>query len=124
MRYTGPPRGGPSSGDRSESFSFIVVISPISNRMLILKKRGPFAFIISDPLIHFYGDKEKKKFAIMDSVLVILIFLKVMIIIRLVTCDELIQVPVFLLPLEEPAVEPHQNVESVTKQGATIVITL
>ena len=61
VRYTGPPRGGPSSGDRSESFSFIVVISPISNRMLILKKRGPFAFIISDPLIHFYGDKERKK---------------------------------------------------------------
>ena len=69
--------------------------------------------------------KKVEKFAIMDSVLVILIFLKVMIIIiRLVTCDKLIQVPVFLLPLEEPAVEPHQNVESVTKQGATIVITL
>ena len=68
--------------------------------------------------------KKVEKFAIMDSVLVILIFLKVMIIIRLVTCDELIQVPVFLLPLEEPAVERHQNVESVTKQGATIVITL
>ena len=50
--------------------------------------------------------------------------LKVMIIMRLVTFDELIQVPVFLLPLEEPAVERHQNVESVTKQGATVVITL
>ena len=46
-----------------------------------------------------------------------------MIIMRLVTFDELIQVPVFLLPLEEPAVERHQNVESVTKQGATVVIT-
>ena len=50
--------------------------------------------------------------------------LKVMIIMRLVTFDELIQVPVFLLPLEEPAVERHQNVEIVTKLGATIVITL
>ena len=27
VRYTGPPRGGPSSGDRSKSFSFIVHIS-------------------------------------------------------------------------------------------------
>ena len=49
--------------------------------------------------------------------------LKVMIIMRLVTFDELIQVPVFLLPLEEPAVERHQNAEIVTKQGATVVIT-
>ena len=27
VRYTGPPRGGPSSGDRSKSFSLIVHIS-------------------------------------------------------------------------------------------------
>ena len=27
VRYTGPPRGGPSSGNRSKSFSFIVHIS-------------------------------------------------------------------------------------------------
>ena len=68
--------------------------------------------------------KKVENFAIMDSVLVTLILLKVMKIIRLVTCDELIQVPVFLLPLEEPAVEPHQNVESVTKLGTIIIITL
>ena len=60
VRYTGPPRGGPSSGDRSKSFSFIVHISPISSGMLIPKARGPFALDISDPLIHFYGHKEEK----------------------------------------------------------------